>query len=47
MRLVNFEGYWPIKLMTLEPYGLNDRDEFFKTRSGEQNDKFSEVLMHI
>ena len=33
-RLGNFEGYWQVKLMTLEPYGLNDRDEFFNTRSG-------------
>ena len=33
-RLGNFEGYWQVKLMTLELYGLNDRDEFFNTRSG-------------
>ena len=33
-RLGNFEGYWQIKLMTLEPYGLNDRKEFFRTMSG-------------
>ena len=33
-RLGNFEGYWQVKRMTLEPYGLNDRDEFFNTRSG-------------
>ena len=28
-RLGNFEGYWQVKLITLELYGLNDRDEFF------------------
>ena len=33
-RLGSFEGYWQFKLMTLEPYGLNNRDEFFNTRSG-------------
>ena len=24
-RLGNFEGYWQVKLMTLEPYGLNEQ----------------------
>ena len=33
-RLGNFEGHWQVKLITLEPYGLNDRDELFNTRSG-------------
>ena len=39
-RLGNFEGYWQIKLMTLEPYGLNDREEFFSTRSGGKRGNF-------
>ena len=39
-RLGNFEGYWQIKLMTLEPYGLNDREEFFRTRSGGKRKNF-------
>ena len=39
-RLGNFEGYWQIKLMILEPYGLNDREEFFRTRSGGKQENF-------
>ena len=39
-RLGNFEGYWQVKLMTLELYGLNDRDEFFNTRSGDKRINF-------
>ena len=39
-RLGNFEGYWQIKLMTLEPYGANDREEFFRTRSGGKRENF-------
>ena len=33
-RLGNFEGCWQVKLMTLESYGFNNRNEFFDTRSG-------------
>ena len=39
-RLGNFERYWQVKIMTLEPYGLNDRDEFFNTRSGGKRTDF-------
>ena len=28
-RLKEFEGYWQIKLQTLEPYGMNLFDEFY------------------
>ena len=28
--LTEFEGYWQTKLMTLEPYGLNGKDEMGK-----------------
>ena len=38
--LGNFEGYWQIKLKTLEPYDLNDREEFFRTRSGGKRENF-------
>ena len=27
-RLIKFEGYWQVKLQTLEPYGLNSINEF-------------------
>ena len=27
--LKEFEGYWQIKLQTLEPYGMNLFDEFY------------------
>ena len=27
-RLIEFEGYWQVKLQTLEPYGLNSINEF-------------------
>ena len=27
-RLIEFEGYWQVKLQTLEPYGLNPINEF-------------------
>ena len=43
-RLGNFEGYWQIKLMTLEPYGLNDREEFFRPRSGGEAGELLKVL---
>ena len=26
-RLIQFEGYWQVKLQTLEPYGLNSINE--------------------
>ena len=26
-RLIEFEGYWQVKLQTLEPYGLNSINE--------------------
>ena len=27
-RLIEFEGYWQVKLQTLEPYGLDSINEF-------------------
>ena len=27
-RMIEFEGYWQVKLQTLEPYGLNSISEF-------------------
>ena len=29
-RLIEFEGYWQVKLRTLEPYGLNSINEFLE-----------------
>ena len=29
-RLIEFEGYWQVKLQTLEPYGLNSINEFLE-----------------
>ena len=29
-RLIEFEGYWKVKLQTLEPYGLNSINEFLE-----------------
>ena len=29
-RLIKFEGYWQVKLQTLEPYGLNSINEFLE-----------------
>ena len=28
--LIEFEGYWQVKLQTLEPYGLNSINKFLK-----------------
>ena len=39
-RLGNFEDYWQIKLMTLEPYDLYNREECFRTRSAEKQEHF-------
>ena len=27
--LADFEGYWQVKLQTMEPWGMNLKDEFF------------------
>ena len=35
-RLIEFEGYWQVKLQTLEPYGLNSINEFIGA-TGERN----------
>ena len=29
-RLIEFEGYWQVKLQTLEPYDLNTINEFLE-----------------
>ena len=29
-RLIEFDGYWQVKLQTLEPYGLNSINEFLE-----------------
>ena len=29
-RPITFEGYWQVKLQTLEPYGLNSINEFLE-----------------
>ena len=35
-----FEGYWQTRLMTLEPYGLNGKDEWAITRNNKQRKVF-------
>ena len=33
--LADFEGYWQIKLQTIEPWGMNLKDEFFHMNYGD------------
>ena len=33
--LADFEGYWQIKLQTIEPWGMNLKDEFFNMNYGD------------
>ena len=33
-RLTEFEGYWQIKLQTIEPYGMNTFLEYLKAKGG-------------
>ena len=32
LRLREFEGYWKVRLNTLEPYGMNSRNEYEESR---------------
>ena len=41
--LKEFEGYWQIKLQTLEPYGMNLFDEFY---NAEYHDKAGRSYYH-
>ena len=33
-RLIEFEGYWQIKLQTMEPYGMNTVLEYLEAKKG-------------
>ena len=33
-RLIEFEGYWQIKLQTIEPYGMNTILEYLEAKKG-------------
>ena len=33
--LADFEGYWQIKLQTIEPWGMNLKDEYFNMNNGD------------
>ena len=33
--LADFEGYWQIKLQTMEPWRMNLKDEFFSMNYGD------------
>ena len=33
-RLIEFEGYWQIKLQTIEPYGMNTVLEYLEAKKG-------------
>ena len=33
--LADFEGYWQIKLQTIEPWGMNLNNEFFNMNYGD------------
>ena len=38
--LTEFEGYWQTKLMTLEPYGLNGKDEWARMGTTKKRNVF-------
>ena len=38
--LTEFEGYWQTKLVTLEPYGLNGKDEWARMRNNNKRKSF-------
>ena len=38
--LTESEGYWQTKLMTLEPYGLNGKDEWTKMKNNSKTKRF-------
>ena len=38
--LTEFVGYWQTKLVTLEPYGINGKDEWARMRSNNKRKSF-------